>query len=47
MNNLEDKFNKEISKDSCIIACRFPLPNWIPHKTIGHGVDTVWIYYKN
>lgn len=44
MAELERKCLKELSKDSCIVACRFPLPNLKPIKTIGVGIDTVWLY---
>ncbi|CAG9814886.1 unnamed protein product [Phaedon cochleariae] len=44
MNDLEKKLLKECKGDCNIIACRFPLPNLVPKKTIGHGIDTVWVY---
>ena len=44
MEELEKKFIRELKSDCRIVACRFPLPNLKPLKTIGHGVDTVWIY---
>ncbi|KAL0129518.1 hypothetical protein PUN28_001645 [Cardiocondyla obscurior] len=44
MEDIERKFNNELRKDSLIVACRFPLPNTHPVLTIGHGVDTVWVY---
>lgn len=44
MNDLEKKFIAECKEDCNIIACRFPLPNLIPVKTIGHGIDAVWVY---
>lgn len=44
MEDIERKFNNELYKDSFVIACRFPLPNTRPIITIGHGVDTVWVY---
>ncbi|EEB12119.1 conserved hypothetical protein [Pediculus humanus corporis] len=44
MEELEVKFLKELEKDSYIIACRFPLNNIKPIKTIGLGIDTVWVY---
>lgn len=46
MEDIEQKFNTELQKDSVIIACRFPLPNKNPVTTIGEGVDTVWIYKR-
>ncbi|XP_011693233.1 PREDICTED: protein FAM173B [Wasmannia auropunctata] len=44
MEDIEKKLNSELGKDSLVIACRFPLPNTLPVTTIGHGVDTVWVY---
>ncbi|XP_071568006.1 ATP synthase subunit C lysine N-methyltransferase [Temnothorax nylanderi] len=44
MGDIEKKFNTELRRDSLVIACRFPLPNTRPVVTIGHGVDTVWVY---
>ncbi|XP_012536226.1 ATP synthase subunit C lysine N-methyltransferase [Monomorium pharaonis] len=44
MDDIEKKFSNELHKDSLVIACRFPLPNTHPITTIGHGVDTVWVY---
>ena len=44
MKELEQKCIKELSSDACIVACRFPLPNLKPTKTIGKGIDTVWFY---
>jgi len=44
MEDIEKKFNSELRKDSFVIACRFPLPNTQSVMTIGHGVDTVWVY---
>lgn len=46
MEDIEEKFNTELQKNSVIIACRFPLPNKQPIATIGEGVDTVWIYKR-
>ncbi|XP_057671110.1 ATP synthase subunit C lysine N-methyltransferase [Diorhabda carinulata] len=44
MNDLEKKFLRECKLDCNIVACRFPLPNVKPIKTVGHGIDTVWVY---
>ncbi|KAG7190033.1 hypothetical protein KM043_006183 [Ampulex compressa] len=44
MGEIEQKFLTELKRDSAIVACRFPLPSLSAIKTIGHGVDTVWIY---
>lgn len=47
MTDLEHKISKEVRQGSKIIACRFPLPNLVPDKIIGSGVDTVWLYNMN
>lgn len=44
MKDLEAKLLAETQSQTKIIACRFPLPNLIPERTIGTGVDTVWLY---
>ncbi|XP_033210097.1 ATP synthase subunit C lysine N-methyltransferase [Belonocnema kinseyi] len=44
MTELESKFRFELETNTFIIACRFPLPNSKPLATIGHGIDTVWVY---
>ncbi|XP_017781383.1 PREDICTED: protein FAM173B [Nicrophorus vespilloides] len=44
MADLEKKFIAECKSDCKIIACRFPLPNLKPIRTVGEGVDTVWLY---
>ncbi|XP_072759717.1 ATP synthase subunit C lysine N-methyltransferase isoform X2 [Anoplolepis gracilipes] len=44
MEDIEKKFNRELYKGSLVIACRYPLPNTHPIMTIGHGIDTVWVY---
>lgn len=44
MQEIESKFITELKKDCTIVVCRFPLPNLVPVKTIGHGVDRVWVY---
>ncbi|XP_064597513.1 ATP synthase subunit C lysine N-methyltransferase-like [Liolophura sinensis] len=44
MPPLEEKLEKELCKDGCVVACRFPFPRWEPVRTIGSGIDTVWLY---
>ncbi|KAK6617453.1 hypothetical protein RUM43_014462 [Polyplax serrata] len=44
MTELELKFLKELKPNTVIVACRFPLKKLKPVKTIGKGIDTVWIY---
>ncbi|KAI9580382.1 ATP synthase subunit C lysine N-methyltransferase [Glossina fuscipes] len=43
MEQLENKLVLE-APHSKVIACRFPLPNLKPVKSIDAGVDTVWFY---
>lgn len=45
MPKFEDKLMCEANHNTSVVACRFPLNNLKPEKTIGEGVDTVW-YYK-
>jgi len=44
MEDLEKKILAECKKDCKVVACRFPLPSLTPLRTIGCGVDTVWLY---
>ena len=44
---LEEKLEKELKSNGCVIACRYPLPTWRKTKTVDHGIDTVWLYEKN
>lgn len=44
MQDIEKKFESELQKDCVIVACRFPLPNMHPVRSIGEGIDTVWLY---
>ncbi|KAK6182113.1 hypothetical protein SNE40_009871 [Patella caerulea] len=46
MPKLEEKLDKELVDGRHVVACRFPFPTWQPEKTIGTGVDTVWLYIK-
>ncbi|MPC12190.1 Protein FAM173B [Portunus trituberculatus] len=46
MPDLESKLSQELTQDSLVIACRFPLPSWKPTATIGHGLDSVWLYHR-
>ncbi|KAI4455071.1 hypothetical protein MML48_9g00009022 [Holotrichia oblita] len=47
MAELERKIKIECKGGTNVIACRFPLPNIIPTKIIGSGIDTVWVYEVN
>lgn len=44
MEALEVKLEQEMKKDTLLIACRFPLPNWTPVHIEGEGIDRVWTY---
>ncbi|MCL4122746.1 UNVERIFIED_CONTAM: hypothetical protein GTU68_055213 [Idotea baltica] len=47
MDDLQKKLVTELGENSCVIACRFPLPAWKPVATFGEGINTVWLYHKN
>ncbi|GIY22835.1 ATP synthase subunit C lysine N-methyltransferase [Caerostris darwini] len=40
MSQLEEKLSHELKDDACVIACRFPLPNWNELSSEGSGIDT-------
>jgi len=44
MGQLERKLTSDLGRDSEVIACRFPFPNWKPDSIIGDGIDSVWLY---
>ena len=46
MKDLTNKLRRELHEQSEVIACRFPLPGVKPEKTVGTGIDTVWLYRK-
>jgi len=46
MPQLEQKLFKELPPEGCIIACRFPFPNWPIEQTQGQGIDSVWKYSR-
>lgn len=43
MSALHGKLQREMTTDCSVIACRFPLP-CEPSRTVGDGLDTVWLY---
>uniref|UniRef100_A0A1A8IEC1 ATP synthase subunit C lysine N-methyltransferase n=1 Tax=Nothobranchius kuhntae TaxID=321403 RepID=A0A1A8IEC1_NOTKU len=47
MDQLELKLANELSDTAKVVACRFPFPTWIPERTEGEGIDTVWVYDAN
>lgn len=44
MEQLEQKLARELPNTAKVVACRFPFPNWVPERTAGEGLDTVWLY---
>ncbi|XP_068605218.1 ATP synthase subunit C lysine N-methyltransferase-like [Brachionichthys hirsutus] len=44
MEQLELKLAKELPTTAKVVACRFPFPTWVPERTAGEGIDTVWMY---
>lgn len=44
MPALKGKLTKEMSKESRVVACRFPIPDWEPLDSIDEGIDSVWLY---
>lgn len=47
MPDLEAKLLKELSRNGCVVACRFPLPSWTPTETVDEGIDMVWLYTRD
>ncbi|XP_068671542.1 ATP synthase subunit C lysine N-methyltransferase-like isoform X2 [Montipora foliosa] len=46
MSKLKEKLHAELKDDAQVLACCFPLPNWMPVKGIEEGMDSVWLYWK-
>ena len=46
MPKLQEKLDVELKDDAQVLACRFPLPDWIPVEVIEEGMDSVWLYWK-
>ena len=44
MTELECKLEHDLKSNGVLIACRFPLPNWVPVLIEGEGIDRVWVY---
>lgn len=44
MAHLEAKIMEQCNSNCNIVACRYPLPNLTPIRTVGVGIDTVWVY---
>ena len=47
MPHLESKLSDELNSEGEVVACRFPFPNWVPYRTVGEGIDCVWLYRPN
>ncbi|XP_061740748.1 adenine nucleotide translocase lysine N-methyltransferase isoform X2 [Nerophis ophidion] len=41
---LQEKMEAELPDDALVVAGRFPIPDWTPCRTEGHGVDRAWAY---
>ncbi|XP_077415975.1 adenine nucleotide translocase lysine N-methyltransferase [Vanacampus margaritifer] len=41
---LQKKMEAELPDDALVVAGRFPIPDWTPCRTQGHGVDRAWAY---
>lgn len=44
MEVLGEKLLKELPDDACLIACRFPVPNWPLRSSVGSGLDETFAY---
>ncbi|XP_051524550.1 ATP synthase subunit C lysine N-methyltransferase-like [Myxocyprinus asiaticus] len=44
MEVLGKKLERELPDEACVIACRFPFPNWTHTVTEGEGLDQTWAY---
>ncbi|XP_029915137.1 ATP synthase subunit C lysine N-methyltransferase isoform X3 [Myripristis murdjan] len=44
MEVLGDKLLKELPDDARVIVCRFPIPHWPHHSSVGSGLDQSWAY---
>lgn len=44
MGVLGEKLLKELPDDACVIACRFPFPNWPQRSSVGSGLDQTFAY---
>ena len=44
MEELERKCLNEMQPGSVVAACRFPFPSLQHDRTIGEGIDSVWLY---
>ncbi|XP_030638623.1 ATP synthase subunit C lysine N-methyltransferase [Chanos chanos] len=44
MEVLGEKLEEELPDDACVIACRFPFPQWAATASEGFGLDQAWAY---
>ncbi|XP_061604559.1 adenine nucleotide translocase lysine N-methyltransferase [Phyllopteryx taeniolatus] len=44
LSPLQKKMEAELPDDALVVAGRFPIPDWTPCRTEGHGVDRAWAY---
>lgn len=41
---LSEKLLKELPDDALVISCRFPIPGWPVHSSVGSGLDQTFAY---
>lgn len=44
MGVLSEKLLKELPDDARVISCRFPIPDWPVHASVGSGLDQAFAY---
>ncbi|XP_020787967.1 adenine nucleotide translocase lysine N-methyltransferase isoform X3 [Boleophthalmus pectinirostris] len=44
MEALSDKLLKELPDGAFVVSCRFPVPRWTPHSSIGSNLDQTFAY---
>jgi len=46
MSDLGAKLHSELTPDTDVISCRFPIPGWTPVKEVEDGHNNLWVYKK-
>lgn len=41
---LSEKLLEELPDDARVISCRFPIPDWPVHSSVGSGLDQTFAY---
>lgn len=44
---LSEKLLQELPADARVISCRFPIPDWPVHSSVGSGLDQTFAYDIN